>query len=33
LNPSDMQKLGSYIQSLKGTNPPNGKDPQGIEEK
>jgi cytochrome c oxidase cbb3-type subunit 3 len=33
LNPSDMQKLGSYILSLKGTNPPNGKEPQGIEEK
>lgn len=33
LNPSDMQKLGSYIISLKGTNPPNAKEPQGIEEK
>jgi cytochrome c oxidase cbb3-type subunit 3 len=33
LNPSDMQKLGSYILSMKGTNPPNGKEPQGIEEK
>jgi cytochrome c oxidase cbb3-type subunit 3 len=33
LNPSDMQKLGSYILSLKDTNPPNGKEPQGIEEK
>jgi cytochrome c oxidase cbb3-type subunit 3 len=33
LNPSDMQKLGSYILSMKGTNPPNGKEPQGIEVK
>ena len=32
LNPTDMQKLGSYIISLKGTNPPNAKEPQGIEE-
>jgi len=28
-----MQKLGSYILSMKGTNPPNGKEPQGIEVK
>lgn len=33
LNPSDMQKLGSYILSMKGTNPPNSKEPQGIEVK
>ena len=33
LNPSDMQKLGSYILSMKGTNPSNGKEPQGIEVK
>jgi cytochrome c oxidase cbb3-type subunit 3 len=33
LNPSDMQKLGSFIVTLKGTNPPNAKEPQGIEVK
>lgn len=29
LKPSDMQKVGSYILTLKGTNPPNPKAPQG----
>ena len=29
LKPSDMQKVGSYILTLAGTNPPNPKDPQG----
>lgn len=29
LNPSDMQKVASYILTLHGTNPPNPKAPQG----
>lgn len=29
LTPSDMQKVASYILTLHGTNPPNGKEPQG----
>lgn len=29
LKPSDMQKVASYILTLKGTNPPNAKAPQG----
>ncbi len=29
LKPSDMQKVASYILTLKGTNPPNPKEPQG----
>lgn len=29
LKPSDIQKVGSYILTLKGTNPPNPKAPQG----
>lgn len=29
LKPSDMQKVGSYILTLQGTNPPNPKAPQG----
>jgi cytochrome c oxidase cbb3-type subunit 3 len=29
LSPSQMQKVASYIKSLKGTNPPNAKEPQG----
>jgi cytochrome c oxidase cbb3-type subunit III len=29
LNPAAMQKVASYILSLKGTNPPNSKAPQG----
>lgn len=29
LRPSDMQKVASYILTLKGTNPPNPKAPQG----
>lgn len=29
LNPSDMQKVGSYILTLHGTNPANAKAPQG----
>lgn len=28
-SPSQMQKVASYVLSLQGTNPPNGKDPQG----
>jgi cytochrome c oxidase cbb3-type subunit 3 len=27
--PADMQKIASFIKSLKGTNPPNAKEPQG----
>ncbi len=30
LKPGDMQKVGSYILTLQGTNPPNPKAPQGI---
>jgi cytochrome c oxidase cbb3-type subunit 3 len=30
LSPSDMQKVSSYILTLKGTNPPNAKEPQGV---
>jgi cytochrome c oxidase cbb3-type subunit 3 len=30
LRPSDMQKVASYILTLKGTNPPNPKAPQGV---
>jgi cytochrome c oxidase cbb3-type subunit 3 len=29
LNPKQMQEVGSYIISLRGTNPPNGKPPEG----
>ena len=29
LRPADMQNLASYILTLQGTNPPNGKEPQG----
>lgn len=29
LTPKQMQQVGSYIVSLKGTNPPNPKEPQG----
>jgi cytochrome c oxidase cbb3-type subunit 3 len=29
LTPTDMQKVSSYILTLRGTNPPNAKDPQG----
>jgi cytochrome c oxidase cbb3-type subunit III len=29
LKPADMQKVASYILTLRGTNPPNPKDPQG----
>jgi cytochrome c oxidase cbb3-type subunit 3 len=29
LKPADMQKVGSYILALQGTNPPNQKAPQG----
>jgi cytochrome c oxidase cbb3-type subunit III len=29
LKPSDMQKVASYILTMQGTNPPNGKEPQG----
>ncbi|MEZ4928225.1 MAG: cbb3-type cytochrome c oxidase N-terminal domain-containing protein [Saprospiraceae bacterium] len=30
LKPSDIQKVASYILTLKGTNPPNQKEPQGV---
>ena len=30
LKPADMQKVASYILTLKGTNPPNPKAPQGV---
>ena len=29
LRPADIQRVSSYILSLQGTNPPNGKEPQG----
>jgi cytochrome c oxidase cbb3-type subunit 3 len=29
LSPQEMQEVASFIMSLKGTNPPNAKDPQG----
>ncbi|MDV7399458.1 hypothetical protein RZS08_49050, partial [Arthrospira platensis SPKY1] len=29
LRPVDMQQVASYILSLRGTNPPNPKDPEG----
>ena len=29
LKPLDIQQVSSYIYNLKGTNPPNGKEPQG----
>jgi cytochrome c oxidase cbb3-type subunit 3 len=29
LSPTDMQKVSSYVLSLQGTTPPNGKEPQG----
>jgi cytochrome c oxidase cbb3-type subunit III len=32
LNPLLMQEVASYIMTLKGTNPPNAKEPQGVEE-
>ena len=31
LKPSDMLKVSSYVLSIQGTNPPNGKAPQGVE--
>jgi len=31
LSPSEMQDISSYIITLEGTNPPNGKEPQGEE--
>lgn len=31
LKPADMLKVSSYVLSLQGTNPPNGKAPQGVE--
>lgn len=30
LSPMQIAQVGSYIKSLKGTNPPNGKAPQGV---
>lgn len=33
LTPKQMQQAASYIKKLKGTNPPNGKEPQGEEYK
>ncbi|HOY97266.1 MAG TPA: cbb3-type cytochrome c oxidase N-terminal domain-containing protein [Catalimonadaceae bacterium] len=32
LNPLQIQNVSSYIMSLKGTNPPNPKEPQGVKE-
>ncbi len=32
LNPKQMAELSNYVLSLKGTNPPNPKAPQGLEE-
>jgi len=32
LNPLQMQQIASYIHTLKGTNPPNAKEPQGTKE-
>lgn len=32
LNPLQIQQITSYIHSLKGSNPPNAKEPQGVEE-
>jgi len=29
LSPGQIQEVASYIATLKGTNPPNGKEPQG----
>jgi cytochrome c oxidase cbb3-type subunit 3 len=29
LKPNEMQDLSNYVASLSGTNPSNGKDPQG----
>jgi cytochrome c oxidase cbb3-type subunit 3 len=29
MTPIDMQKVASYILTMKGTNPPNAKAPQG----
>ncbi|MCX6161927.1 MAG: cytochrome c class I, partial [Ignavibacteriae bacterium] len=29
LNPKQIQLVGSYVLSLQGTNPPNGKPPEG----
>jgi cytochrome c oxidase cbb3-type subunit III len=31
LKPGEMQQVSSYIMTLQGTNPPNGKEPQGTE--
>ena len=31
LKPADMLKVSSYVLSIQGTNPPNGKVPQGVE--
>ncbi len=33
LNPIQIQKVSSFILSIKGTNPPGAKEPQGTEEK
>lgn len=30
LSPAQIQETASYVKSLKGTNPPNGKEPQGV---
>lgn len=30
LRPLDMQRVASYIKTMRGTNPPNGKAPQGV---
>lgn len=32
LNPLQIQQITSYIHTLKGTNPPNAKEPQGVKE-
>jgi cytochrome c oxidase cbb3-type subunit 3 len=32
LNPLQIQQIASYIHTLKGTNPPNAKEPQGTKE-
>ena len=29
IKPDDMQRVASYVMTLQGTNPPNGKEPQG----
>jgi mono/diheme cytochrome c family protein len=30
ISPTQMAQVSSYIKTLRGTNPPNGKDPQGV---